>query len=156
MGQYQVRHSWILHLPQIVMDAFKGKFDRTTEEKYEDLLKLLNVGYLLRKAATVSNPVVDITECAGVWTITSSTTLKSMELRFKLNEEFDETTADGRDVKTLVTFEDNKIVAMQKAKNSKHKNTKLVYEIVASGELVHTVTVPGETLVCVQKFKRVA
>merc|ERR1712126_403151 len=115
---YQVRHSWILHLPQIVMDAFKGKFDRTTEEKYEDLLKLLNVGYLLRKAATVSNPVVDITECAGVWTITSSTTLKSMELKFKLNEEFDETTADGRDVKTLVTFEDNKIVAMQKDKNS--------------------------------------
>ena len=78
----------------------------------------------------------------GVWNIKTSTTLKSMELKFKvklppckldcdarvlfaaavqlyvnrfspvlllqLNEEFDETTPDGRDVKAKVTFEDGK------------------------------------------------
>ena len=39
---------------------------------------------LLRKAATVSTPVCHISEEAGVWTIKSSTTLKSTELKFKV------------------------------------------------------------------------
>merc|ERR1712179_66350 len=142
----------ILLIP--AMETFKGKYTRTSEEKYEDFLKLLNLGYLLRKAATVSDPVMDVTEAAGVWSIVSSTTLKSMELKFKLNEEFEESTADGRDVRTVVIFEDGKIVAVQTAKNPKHKTTKLVYEMNGQNELINTMTVPGESLVCVQKFKR--
>ena len=45
----------------------------------------LDVNYLLRKAATVSTPVVEITEENGVWSIKSSTTLKSMDLKFKVS-----------------------------------------------------------------------
>ena len=66
------------------MDAFKGKFERTSAEKYEDFLKALDVNMLLRKAATVSTPTVEISEAGGVWTIKTSTTLKSMELKFKV------------------------------------------------------------------------
>merc|ERR1711881_831686 len=98
------------------MDAFKGKYERTSADKYEELLKELDVNFLLRKAATVSNPVVDITEEGGVWSIKSSTTLKTIELKFKLNEEFDESTPDGRDVTSKCTFEDGKIVTIQTAK----------------------------------------
>merc|ERR1711874_217156 len=87
------------------MDAFKGKYERTSADKYEELLKELDVNFLLRKAATVSTPVMDVSEADGVWTIKTSTTLKSMELKFKIGEEFDETTPDGRDVKAIVTFE---------------------------------------------------
>ena len=39
---------------------------------------------LLRKAATVSTPTMDVTEEGGTWTIKTSTTLKSMELKFKV------------------------------------------------------------------------
>ena len=42
-----------------------------------------------------------------------------------MNEEFDWTTPDGRDVKALATFEEGKIVMVQKAKNDKHKSTKV-------------------------------
>ena len=66
------------------MDAFKGKYERTSAENYEEFLKALDVSYLLRKAATVSTPVVEVTENSGVWSINSSTTLKSMELKFKV------------------------------------------------------------------------
>ena len=67
------------------MDAFKGKFERTSAENYEEFLKVLDVSYLLRKAATVSTPVMEFTENNGVWSIKSSTTLKSMELKFKVS-----------------------------------------------------------------------
>ena len=43
---------------------------------------------------------------------------------FQLNEEFDETTPDGRQVSALVTFEDGKIVTVQKAKKEGQKSTK--------------------------------
>merc|ERR1712066_942113 len=85
-----------------IMDVFKGKYERTSAEGYEEFLKALDVSYLLRKAATVSTPIVEITENKGVWSIKSSTTLKSMELKFKIGEEFEETTPDGRDVRAVV------------------------------------------------------
>ena len=109
---------------------------------------------LLRKAATFSTPVMDITEADGTWNIKTSTTLKTMELKFKLNEEFDETTPDGREVRTLVTFEDGKIVTVQKAKKDGQKSTKSIRELVGE-ELVYTMTIDGnDDLKCVQKFKR--
>ena len=66
-------------------------------------------------------------------------------------------TPDGRDVKAKVTFEDGKIVTVQKAKNEKEKSTKSVREMNGKDELIYTMTVDGaEDLVCVQKFKRIA
>ncbi len=46
---------------------------------------------------------LQVTEKDGEWSIKTSTTLKTMELKFKLGEEFDETTPDGREVKAIVT-----------------------------------------------------
>jgi hypothetical protein len=48
------------------------------------LWQALDVNFLLRKAATVSTPVMEVTEEGGVWSIKTSTTLKSMELKFKV------------------------------------------------------------------------
>merc|ERR1712119_144984 len=137
------------------MDAFKGKYERTSADKYEEMLKELDVNFLLRKAATVSTPVCEITEDGGVWTIKTSTTLKTMELKFKLGEEFDETTPDGRQVTATVTCEDGKIISVQKAKKEGEKSTKSVREMNGADEMVYTMTIDGSDIVCVQKFKRV-
>merc|ERR1712112_679480 len=72
--------------PITTMEAFKGKYERTSADKYEEMLKELDVNFLLRKAATVSTPMVEVTEDGGVWTIKTSTTLKTMELKFKLGK----------------------------------------------------------------------
>ena len=48
------------------------------------VVKALGVNMLLRKAATVSTPSLEISEEGGVWVIKTSTTLKSMELKFKV------------------------------------------------------------------------
>merc|ERR1711879_381512 len=107
------------------------------------------------KAATLSTPQMDITEEVGTWNIKTSTTLKTMELKFKLNEEFDETTPDGCQVSALVTFEDGKIVTVQKAKKEGQKSTKSIREL-AGDEFIYTMTIDGnDDLKCVQKFKRI-
>eukprot|EP00088_Acartia_fossae_P048046 TRINITY_DN52293_c0_g1_i1.p1 TRINITY_DN52293_c0_g1~~TRINITY_DN52293_c0_g1_i1.p1 ORF type:complete len:138 (+),score=43.09 TRINITY_DN52293_c0_g1_i1:41-454(+) len=137
------------------MDSFKGKWERTSADKYEDFLKALDVSFLLRKAATVSTPVMEVSEEGGVWTIKTSTTLKTMELKFKIGEEFEETTPDGREVTAKVTLDGNKFITEQKAKKDGQKSTKSVREFNGD-ECVYTMTIDGiDDLVCVQKFKRV-
>merc|ERR1712189_104086 len=107
-----------------------------------EFLKALDVNFMLRKAATISTPVMEITNEGDTWTIKTSTTLKTMELKFKLDEKFDETTPDGREVEAIVSLEDNKIVTVQKAKKSGQKSTKSIRELVGD-ELVYTMTIDG-------------
>ena len=66
------------------MEALKGKFERISAENYEELLKELSVGWFLRKAAVASTPVMEFTEENDTWTIKSSTSLKTVELKFKV------------------------------------------------------------------------
>ena len=40
------------------MESFKGTYERFANENGEDVLKALNVNWLLRKAANVSTPVM--------------------------------------------------------------------------------------------------
>jgi hypothetical protein len=37
-----------------------GKYERVSAENYEEFLKALDVNFLLRKAATVSTPVMEV------------------------------------------------------------------------------------------------
>ena len=138
------------------MESFVGKYERVSAEKYDDFLKALDVNMLLRKAATVSTPVMEVAKEGDVWSIKTSTTLKSMELKFEIGKEFEETTADGREVTACVTLEGNKFVTVQKAKKAGEKSTKSVREFKGD-EVVQTMTIDGvDDLVCVQKFKRIS
>ena len=131
----------------------KGKYERVSEEQYDDFLKALGVNFMLRKAATVSTPVMEVSELGGVWSIKTSTSLKAMELKFKIGEAFDETTPDGREVSAIVTLEGNKFISEQTAKKSGQKSTKTVREFTGS-ECIVTMTIIGSDVVCVQKFKK--
>jgi len=61
----------------------------------------------------------------------------------QLGEEFDEKTADMRDVKTLAIFEGGKIVTLEKARNPKHKSAKSTHELVGNDEIVLRMWVEG-------------
>ncbi len=67
------------------MDSFVGKYERTSAEKYDEFLKALDVNFLLRKAATVSSPVMEVSKEGDLWSIKTSTSLKSMELKFEVS-----------------------------------------------------------------------
>merc|ERR1719270_202506 len=108
---------------------------------------------LLRKAATASTPVMEVTEEGGEWTIKTSTVLKSMELKFKVGEKFGEATPDGRQVDSIVTVEGNKFICVQTAKKEGEKSTKSIREFTEEG-CTYTIEVTGTDVVSVQEFKR--
>merc|ERR1712018_1017008 len=138
-------------------EKYLGKYDRTGAEKYDEFLSELGVNFLLRKAATASSPVFEVTYDADseTWTFKTSTMLKSMELKFKLNEEFDEKSPDGRDVRAIVTKEGDSFISVQNAKKEGEKSTKIIREFKGD-EVIQTSTIVGSDLVCTQVFKKQA
>lgn len=89
----------------------------------------------------------------GTWTIKTSTTLKSMALTFKLDEEFEETTPDGRKVSAIVKQDGNKFISVQTAKDPAQKSTEVVREFLED-KVVQTMKILNSDIVCVQEFKR--
>ena len=139
------------------MEAFTGKFVLVSAEQYDQFLKAIGVGFLLRKAIPCFTPSIEIAEAYGdLWNVKTSTIFKTFEIEFKLNEEFDETTPDGREVKSLVTVEDGTLVWLERAKKEGVASTKTVVCMENEDMIVFSYTVEGfPDLVCTQKFKRV-
>ena len=65
-------------------------------------MKVLGVGLMTRKLGNKSSPTVTITESGGEYTFKQESLVKTSEFKFKVGEEFDEVTADGRQGKILV------------------------------------------------------
>merc|ERR1712241_829008 len=129
-------------------EKYLGKYTRTSAEKYEEFLKELDVSWPLRKLALASTPVLEVTYDADSKTFNfkTSTIAKSMELKFKLDEEFEEATPDGRQVKAKVTLNGDTFESIQNA-------TKVTREFKGD-EVTQTAQVIGSDLVCVQVFKK--
>ena len=136
-----------------MMDIAKGVYQRFHEENSDEVMKALNLSFILRKAATISTPQMEVTEEDGIWTITTSTMLKSMSLTFEVGKPFDDVTPDGRKVSSLVTVEGNKFICVQTAKNKGDKSTKSIREF-KDDECIVTLEIIGTDIVSIQKFKR--
>jgi len=143
----------------------KGTYERTAADKYDEFLTALDVNMLLRKAAASSFPpfmTVSVSEETGEWTIKTwamlnkedgSLMLKMKELKFKLGEEFEEKTPDGREVKAVVTQEGDKLITVQTAKKEGEKSTKMTREFF-DDKCVVTIEITGSDVVCTQTFTR--
>lgn len=73
---------------------------------------------------------------------------KNESIKFKPNEEFSEETMDGRKVKSLVTFEGNKMILLQKG-----EKTVRVERVFTEDEMIETCSV--ENVVGTRWFKSV-
>lgn len=62
-------------------------------------ISVTGVGLVMRKMANMAKPTIVISVADDNWMVKTITTVKTTEIRFKLDEEFDEVTADGRKVK---------------------------------------------------------
>ena len=78
------------------MASCTGKFKLTQSENFEEFMKVLGVGLVTRKLGNKSSPTVTITEDAGEFTFKQESLVKTSEIKFKIGQEFDELTADGR------------------------------------------------------------
>ena len=68
----------------------------------DDYLKELGVGMMGRMMAKGIKPRLVIAERDGKWTLRTETTLKTTTIEFTPDVEYQETTADGRELKVLI------------------------------------------------------
>lgn len=61
------------------------------------------------------SPVVELTKKDDKFVLTSNSTFKNSAISFKLGEEFDEETLDGRKAKSVITQDGNKLLHTQKS-----------------------------------------
>lgn len=69
---------------------------------------------MTRKVGNSVKPVIELTENNGEYSLSSSSTFKNTVIKFKLGEEFDEETPDGRTVKSVIVQDGNKLIQTQK------------------------------------------
>ncbi|XP_077337090.1 fatty acid-binding protein, heart-like [Lithobates pipiens] len=119
-----------------MVEKFVGTWRLVDSKFFDDYLKALGVGFATRQIASVTKPTTIISLDGDVVVIQTQSTFKNTEVKFKLNEEFDEVTADDRKTKTLVTVEDGKLKQVQKWDG---KETTLIRE-VNDDKLVLTLT----------------
>jgi len=93
---------------------FVGKYDLVASENFDEFLQALGVNWILRKTANALKPSVELVDNSdGTWTWKTVSTFKSTDIKFKLDEEFDETRMDGTKVKSIISLDGNKLVQKQ-------------------------------------------
>lgn len=107
---------------------------------------LTGVGLVMRKMGNSVSPTVELVKDGDKYTLNSSSTFKSTSISFKLGEEFEEETADGRKVKTKMTMDGDTFTQEQYG----DKATTIVREFKAD-ELITTCTI-GD-IKCVRTYK---
>ncbi|XP_016950156.1 fatty acid-binding protein, muscle [Drosophila biarmipes] len=124
----------------------KYKLDKS--ENFDEYMKELGVGLVTRKMGNSLSPTVEVTKEGDTYTLTTTSTFKTSAISFKLGEEFDEETLDGRNVKSIITLDGNKLTQEQKG----DKPTTIVREF-NDGELITTLTIGN--VKCVRVYKAV-
>ncbi|XP_049767302.1 fatty acid-binding protein, muscle-like [Schistocerca gregaria] len=110
-----------------MVKAFLGKtYQLDKNENMEAFLNAYGVDASMKEAAAQLKPTTTLTESGGVYTQVTAAGDRKVTTSFKLGEEFDETTLDGKKAKTTVTqksddtllqvqkFPDGKVVNMEK------------------------------------------
>uniref|UniRef100_A0A8C3RVQ6 Lipocalin/cytosolic fatty-acid binding domain-containing protein n=1 Tax=Chelydra serpentina TaxID=8475 RepID=A0A8C3RVQ6_CHESE len=95
-------------------NRFVGTWKLVSSDKFDDYMKELGVGLATRKLGGLAKPNVIIRMKGDVITIRTESTFKNTEISFKLGQVFDETTADDRKTKSVVTLEKGSLVQVQK------------------------------------------
>jgi hypothetical protein len=89
------------------------------------------------------SPVIELTKNGDEYTLTSQSTFKNTSITFKVGQEFEEETPDGRIVKTIITQDANKLIQVQRGA----KETVIVREF--SEDEVKMVSSAESTLNCI-------
>ena len=99
-----------------MVEQLKGKWVLVSSENFDDYMKEVGVSWATRQIGSRAKPNVIIDVNGNKVTIDTESVFKNTHLEFTLGEEFDETTPDGRQVKSIFVFEDGKLVCTQKGK----------------------------------------
>ncbi|KAK0180632.1 hypothetical protein PV327_002995 [Microctonus hyperodae] len=98
----------------MISEILGKKYKMVSSENFDEMMKALGIGLVVRKLAGSISPTVELLEDNGVYNLRTTSTFKNTDIKFKLGEEFDEDTPDGRTVKSVITLDGNKMTHIQK------------------------------------------
>ncbi|XP_003269537.2 fatty acid-binding protein 9 [Nomascus leucogenys] len=98
----------------MMVEPFLGTWKLVSSENFEDYMKELGVNFAARNMAGLVKPTVTISVDGKMMTIRTESSFQNTKISFKLGEEFDETTADNRKVKSTITLENGSMIHVQK------------------------------------------
>uniref|UniRef100_A0A8C0IGB0 Peripheral myelin protein 2 n=1 Tax=Bubo bubo TaxID=30461 RepID=A0A8C0IGB0_BUBBB len=138
-------------------NRFVGTWKLVSSENFDDYMKELaskmgkqkGVGLATRKLGGLAKPDVIISMKGDIVTIRTESTFKNTMISFKLGQQFDETTADDRKVKSVITLEKGSLVQVQKWNG---KETTIRRRLV-DGKMVVECAMKG--VVCTRVYERV-
>ncbi|XP_041942830.1 fatty acid-binding protein, adipocyte-like [Alosa sapidissima] len=97
-----------------MVEQFVGTWKLTNSDNFDEYMKAIGVGFATRQMGNLVKPNLLISvDDQGVISMKAQSTFKTTEIKFKLDEEFDETTADDRKTKTVITLDNGKLVQKQ-------------------------------------------
>ncbi|XP_062818410.1 fatty acid-binding protein, heart isoform X2 [Anolis carolinensis] len=129
-------------------EAFAGTWNLLDSNGFDDYMKAIGVGFATRQIANLTKPTTIIEVAGDKVTVKTQSTFKSTEISFQLGEEFDETTADDRHVKSLVTLDGGRLVHVQKWEE---KETSLIREL-KDEKLILTLTMGN--VICTRTYQK--
>ncbi|XP_013375168.1 PREDICTED: fatty acid-binding protein, heart [Chinchilla lanigera] len=133
-----------------MVEAFVGTWKLVDSKNFDDYMKSLGVGFATRQVACMTKPTTVIEKNGNTIIIKTHSTFKNTEINFDLGVEFDEKTADDRNVKSIVTLDGGKLVHVQKWDG---QESTLVRELI-DGKLILTLT--HGNAVCVRTYEKEA
>ncbi|XP_072037834.1 myelin P2 protein-like [Amphiura filiformis] len=137
-----------------MVDRFCGKYKLEKSENFDEFMKALGVNIALRKIGQVTKPQMTISQEGDQVTFFSESSFKNIKVTFKLGEDFNDTSPDGRKVINNITLDGNKLIQIEKpAAGESGKEVTYVRDIDANGDLVVVCTTEGIT--CTRLYKKV-
>lgn len=105
------------------------------------------VGWFLRRIGNTVSPTVELKKLPNnKFKLITTSTFKDTEIEFELGKEFDETTLDDREVKSVMKLEGNKLTQEQ---GGEPKST-IIREF---GEKEMIATMKVGDVVCIRKYR---
>lgn len=90
------------------------KYKLYNSVKFDDYMRKLGVNFFLIQIGNLVSPTVELRKLPDhKYKLITESTFQNTEITFKLGEEFDEETVDGRKVKSVMTLDGNKLTQKQ-------------------------------------------
>lgn len=124
------------------------------DENWDEYMKAVGVGFATRQIGKRTSSWEDIHQNGDEWTLDITSTFKNAHLKFKLGDEFDETTMDGRKVKSVFNIEDDKLVHYQKSTEVGIPDSVIVRERVDDNTMTVTFEAIGKNIKAVRRFSK--
>ncbi|GCC34155.1 hypothetical protein chiPu_0012628 [Chiloscyllium punctatum] len=130
---------------------FNGTWNIISNDNFESYMQALDIDFATRKVANLLSPQKIIEQKGDSFIIKTISTFRNYEVQFTVGEEFEENTKglDNRKCQSLVTWDNNKLVCVQKGEKKDRGWTHWI-----EGDKLY-LELNCENQVCKQVYKKV-